>query len=111
MCIFVCYLLCTMFERKLTRVTYILLLAAYKSYSKTYFNIKTNHQLKKETKNRNQKKKKKEGPYQPGLNDRPRGQAWRPLLVPVVLINQPLVPGTQPGLKELPNREYRSILY
>ena len=57
--ILVCYL-CIKFERKLTRAkyTYILLLAAY---SKMYFNIKTNHSMKKETKNRNQKKKKKEG--------------------------------------------------
>jgi hypothetical protein len=77
MCIFVFYLLCTMFERKLTRATYILLLAAYKSYSKTYFNIKTNHQLKTETKKRKKERDWSalwlglEAPFSPGCSYQP----------------------------------------
>ena len=70
-----------------------------------YFNIKTNHQMKKETKNRNQKKEKKEGHLVPvGNTNRDSmscpvavpGQAWRPPLLPVGVSNRP---GRQAGTK------------
>ena len=89
--------------------------------------------MKKETKNRNQEKKKKEGHLVPvGNTNRDSmscpvavpGQAWRPPLLAVGVSNRVkpglkegtfsprlVLPVGKPGLKGFPNREQKALLH